>query len=76
MVNRVSIDRENYEKNNCFGCWSWYGFAFQLARSGADEMADHKAERAQKMQERRQNYQYLPEILFQRILVNLTGSLL
>ena len=61
------------KKITVLGAGSWgTALAFQLARSGANVFLwDHKAERAQKMQEMRQNFQYLPEILFpENIFVN------
>ena len=54
------------KKTTVLGAGSWgTALAFQLARSGSDVFLwDHRAERAQNMQERRHNYQYLPDIIF------------
>ena len=54
------------KKTTVLGAGSWgTALAFQLARSGSDVFLwDHREERAKNMQERRENYQYLPKIPF------------
>ena len=54
------------KKTTVLGAGSWgTALAFQLARSGSDVFLwDHRKERAKNMQERRENYQYLPKIPF------------